>query len=110
MLLYLNSWIDQLRWQRLKADGEAGTDVARSREGILGYCLPGYRDLNTLYLEIIRLAYNLVTAFQQTCVPEEWQTLALSKLRHRLFSLSGELSRPENRPTLRLGKSALVRL
>lgn len=57
---------------------------------------------NALYLEIVRLAYNLVTAFQRTCLPEGWQSLTLSKLRHRLFWLPGELTRPQNRPTLRL--------
>jgi hypothetical protein len=57
---------------------------------------------NALYLEIIRLAYNLVTAFQRACLPENWQSLTLSKLRHRLFWLPGELTRPQNRPTLRL--------
>jgi hypothetical protein len=67
-------------------------------------------DANALYLEIIRLAYNLVTAFQRTCLPEEWQSLTLSKLRHRLFWLPGELSRPENRPTLWLGNSAPIRM
>lgn len=30
---------------------------------------------NALYLEVIRLAYNLVTAFQRTCLPEDWQDL-----------------------------------
>ena len=57
---------------------------------------------NALYLEVVRLAYNLVTAFQRTCLPEDWQSLTLSKLRHRLFWLPGELTRPQNRPTLRL--------
>ncbi len=57
---------------------------------------------NALYLEVLRLAYNLVTAFQRTCLPEDWQNLTLSKLRHRLFWLPGELTRPQNRPTLRL--------
>ena len=57
---------------------------------------------NALYLEVVRLAYNLVTAFQRTCLPEDWQALTLSKLRHRLFWLPGELTRPQNRPTLRL--------
>jgi DDE family transposase len=57
---------------------------------------------NALYLEIVRLAYNLVTAFQQTCLPEEWKALTLTKLRHRLFWLPGKLTRPQNRPTLRL--------
>jgi Transposase DDE domain group 1 len=63
---------------------------------------------NALYLEVIRLAYNLVTAFQRTCLPEEWQSLTLYKLRHRLFWLPGQLTRPENRPTLRLANSQLV--
>ena len=63
---------------------------------------------NALYLEVIRLAYNLVTAFQRTCLPEEWQSLTLSKLRHRLFWLPGELTRPQNRPTLRLVNSPLI--
>ena len=63
---------------------------------------------NALYLEVVRLAYNLVTAFQQTCLPEGWQSLTLSKLRHRLFWLPGELTRPQNRPTLRLpGRPAI---
>lgn len=63
---------------------------------------------NALYLEVIRLAYNLVTAFQRTCLPEEWQNLTLSKLRHRLLWLPGELTRPQNRPTLRLANSRLI--
>ena len=53
---------------------------------------------NALYLEVVRLAYNLVTAFQQACVPEAWRDLTLSKLRHKLFWLPGELTRPQNRP------------
>jgi hypothetical protein len=63
---------------------------------------------NALYLEVVRLAYNLVTAFQRTCLPEEWQNLTLSKLRYRLFWLPGELIRPQNRPTLRLAYSRAV--
>jgi hypothetical protein len=63
---------------------------------------------NALYLEVVRLAYNLVTAFQRTCLPEEWQGLTLSKLRHRLLWLPGELTRPQNRPTLRLANSPII--
>jgi hypothetical protein len=59
---------------------------------------------NALCLEVVRLAYNLVTAFQQTCVPESWRDLTLSKLRHKLFWLPGELTRPQNRPLLRLAE------
>lgn len=66
-------------------------------------------EANALYLEIIRLAYNLVTAFQRTCLPEEWQDLTLRTLRYRLLWLPGELTRPQNRPTLRLADSPVVR-
>ena len=65
-------------------------------------------EANALYLEVIRLAYNLVGIFQRMCLPEEWQGLTLSKLRHRLFWLPGELTRPQNRPTLRLANSRLI--
>ena len=65
---------------------------------------------NALYVEVIRLAYNLVTAFQRTCLPQEWQSLTLSKLRQRLFWLPGELTRPQNRPTLRLAKSRQIEM
>ncbi len=63
---------------------------------------------NALYLEVVRLAYNLVTAFQRMCLPQEWQSLTLSTLRHRLFWLPGELTRPQNRPTLRLVNSPII--
>ena len=64
---------------------------------------------NALYLEVVRLAYNLVTAFQRTCLTEEWQSLTLSKLRHRLFWLPGELTRPRNRPILRFANPPLIK-
>ena len=46
---------------------------------------------NALYLEIVRLAYNLVTAFQRNCLDESWQNLTLQKLRYKLFLIPGEL-------------------
>ncbi len=63
---------------------------------------------NALYLEIIRLAYNLVTAFQRTCLQESWQNLTLPKLRFKLFLIPGELTRPQNRPVLRLRQSSML--
>jgi hypothetical protein len=54
-------------------------------------------------------SYNLVTAFQRTCLPQEWQSLTLGKLRHRLFWLPGELTRPQDRPTLRLANLPVIR-
>lgn len=65
-------------------------------------------EANALYLEIIRLAYNLVTAFQHLCLPESWQSLTLSKLRYKLFLLPGEITRPQNRPVLRLRQSSML--
>jgi hypothetical protein len=52
---------------------------------------------NALFLEIVRLAYNLVTAFQRTCLDESGQALTLPKLRYKLFMFPGELTRPQNR-------------
>ena len=63
---------------------------------------------NALYLEIVRLAYNLVTAFQRNCLDESWQNLTLQKLRYKLFLIPGELVRPQNRPVLRLRPSPLT--
>jgi hypothetical protein len=65
-------------------------------------------EANALFLEIIRLAYNLVNAFQQLCLQESWQSLTLSKLRYKLFLLPGEITRPQNRPTLRLRQSSMI--
>lgn len=63
---------------------------------------------NALFLEIVRLAYNLVTAFQRTCLDESWQSLTLQKLRYKLFLIPGELTRPQNRPVLRLRPSPMI--
>ncbi len=63
---------------------------------------------NAPYLEIIRLAYNLVTAFQRSCLDESWQNLTLQKLRYKLFLIPGELTRPQNRPVLMLRSSPMI--
>jgi len=63
---------------------------------------------NAMYLEIIRLAYNLVAAFQRSRLEESWQNLTQTKLRYKLFLLPGELTRPQNRPVLRLRESSLL--
>jgi len=93
-------------------DGRAGME-RRIREIREDFALPKIPTrafaANALYLEVIRLAYNLVVAFQRTCLPQEWQTLTLGKLRHRLFWLPGELTRPQNRPTLRLANLPVIR-
>jgi Transposase DDE domain group 1 len=93
-------------------DGRAGME-RRMREIREDFALPKIPTrtfaANALYLEVIRLAYNLVTAFQRTCLPQEWQSLTLGKLRHRLFWLPGELTRPQNRATLRLANLPVIR-
>jgi Transposase DDE domain group 1 len=92
-------------------DGRAGMEprIYELRENFALRKIPT-RDFaaNALYLEIIRLAYNLVTAFQRTCLPPDWQDITLSTLRYKLFWLPGELTRPQNRPTLRLANSPMV--
>jgi hypothetical protein len=93
-------------------DGRAGMEprIGELREHFALRKIPTRAfDANALYLEIIRLAYNLVTAFQRTCLPEDWQALTLRTLRYRLLWLPGELTRPQNRPTLRLANSPVVR-
>jgi transposase len=78
MLRYLQSWIDQLRWQRLKPMEKLARMLLDHLEGILNYCrtkVPmgvveavngnikallrrgrGYRDMNYLLLKAQRLA------------------------------------------------------
>ena len=53
MLRYLKSWIDQLRWQRLKPMKELARTLLDHLDGILNYC---YRDLNYLLLKAQGLA------------------------------------------------------
>lgn len=93
-------------------DGRAGMEprIGELREHFALRKIPTRAfEANALYLEIIRLAYNLVTAFQRICLPDDWQEHTLRTLRYRLFWLPGELTRPQNRPTLRLANSPVVR-
>jgi hypothetical protein len=93
-------------------DGRAAIEVRirELREDFALTHIPTRRfTANALYLEIIRLAYNLVTAFQRLCLPDEWQTFTLQKLRHKLFLLlPGQLARPQNRPVLRLNSAPKI--
>lgn len=92
-------------------DGRAGMEprIYELRENFALRKVPT-RDFaaNALYLEVIRLAHNLVTCFQQTCLPPDWHNLSLSTLRYKLFWLPGELTRPQGRPTLRLADSPTI--
>lgn len=93
-------------------DGRAGMEprICELREDYALRKIPtGSFAANALYLEIVRLAYNLVTAFQRNCLEESWQKLTLQKLRYKLSLLPGELTRPQNRPILRLRESPILR-
>jgi hypothetical protein len=93
-------------------DGRAGMEprICELREDFALRKIPtASYAANSLYLEIVRLAYNLVTAFQRNCLEESWQNLTLQKLRYKLFLLPGELTRPHNRPILRLKESPILR-
>jgi hypothetical protein len=92
-------------------DGRAGMEprICELREDFALRKIPAASfAANALYLEIVRLAYNLVTAFQRHCLDESWQSLTLQKLRYRLFLIPGELTRPQNRPVLRLRPSPMI--
>lgn len=92
-------------------DGRAGMEprIRELREDFSLRKIPTASfDANALYLEIVRLAYNLVTAFQRNCLEESWQSLTLPRLRHKLFLIPGELTRPQNRPVLRLRPSPML--
>ena len=92
-------------------DGRAGTKprICELREDFAPRKIPAASfAAHALYLEIIRLGYNLVTAFQRNCLEAPWQNLTLQKLRSKLFLLPGELTRPQNRPVLRLRESPLL--
>lgn len=56
---------------------------------------------NALYLQLLRLAYNLVVGFQTLCLSERWHQATLATIRHEFFLLPAVLARPQGRPTLR---------
>lgn len=58
-------------------------------------------DANALYFEILRLAYNLVSGFQTTCLPDRWAHATLATLRTHFLLLPAILVRPQGRPALR---------
>jgi len=61
---------------------------------------------NALYAELSLLAYNLITWFKRLCLPEDWQSLTLPKLRYKLFMMPGELVHTDNVPTLKFPKNS----
>ena len=60
---------------------------------------------NQAYFHLVLLAYNLINWFKRLCFPADWQRLNLQMIRNRLFSVPGQLIRPQGRPTLSLPNS-----
>lgn len=60
---------------------------------------------NALYAELSLLAYNLITWFKRFCLPDDWQSLTLPKLRYKLFMMPGEFVKSNNVPTLKFPKN-----
>jgi hypothetical protein len=97
-------------WHFYDARAEVEPRIRELREDFALRRIPTHQfAANALYLEVIRLAYNLVTAFQRTCLPEEWQHLTLGQLRYQLFWLPAHLTRPHNRVLLRMANSPTLR-
>lgn len=61
---------------------------------------------NALYAELSLLAYNLIIWFKRLCLPQEWQSFTLPKMRHQLFMMPGELVHTNNVPTLKFPKNS----
>lgn len=61
---------------------------------------------NALYAELSLLAYDLITWFKRICLPQDWQSFTLPKLRHQLFMMPGELVHTDNVPTLKFPKNS----
>lgn len=60
---------------------------------------------NAFYLEILRLAYNLVVGFQTLCLPASRQQATLGTIRRQFLLLPAVLARPQGRPVLRFPRS-----
>jgi Transposase DDE domain group 1 len=96
-------------WRFYEGRGAIEPRIAELRQDFALRKIPTHSfTANAIFFEIIRLAYNLVTAFQRLCLPEPWQRLTLQQLRYKLFLLPGELIRPQNRPVLRLKDARYV--
>ena len=64
---------------------------------------------NEAYFHTLLFSYNLINWFKRLCLPTEFQNMTLKTLRARLLLIPGELTRPDNRPTLKLPANLLYR-
>lgn len=68
----------------------------------LGKIPTKYFAANEAYFHTLLFSYNLINWFKRLCLPTEFQNITLKTLRSRLLLIPGELTRPDNRPTLKL--------
>jgi len=57
---------------------------------------------NEAYFHTLLFSYNLINWFKRLCLPKEFHNMTLNTLRNRILLIPGVLTRPANRPTLKL--------
>ncbi|MFQ5931688.1 MAG: IS1380 family transposase [Nitrospiraceae bacterium] len=62
---------------------------------------------NEAYFHLLLLAYNLINWFKRLCLPAEFRAMTLGTLRSRLLLAPAQLTRTNNRPTLKLPENFL---
>ena len=68
----------------------------------LGKIPTKYFAANEAYFHTLLFSYNLINWFKRLCLPTEFQNMTLKTLRTSLLLIPGELTRPDNRPVLKL--------
>jgi len=64
---------------------------------------------NEAYFHTLLFSYNLINWFKRLSLPKEFQNMTLNTLRNRLLVIPGELTRPDNKPTLKLPANFLYK-
>ncbi len=75
----------------------------------LGKIPTKYFAANEAYFHILLFAYNLINWFKRLCLSNQFQNLTLKTLRTRLLLIGDELTRTDNRPTLKLPASFIYK-
>lgn len=75
----------------------------------LGKIPTKYFAANEAYFHTLLFSYNLINWFKRLCLPMEFHNMTLKTLRARLLLIPGELTRPDNRPTLKLPANLLYK-
>lgn len=75
----------------------------------LGKIPTKYFKANEVYFHTLLFSYNLINWFKRLCLPAEFQNMTLKTLRSRLLLVPGELTKSDNRPTLKLPANFLYK-